>query len=380
MPERPWCEPGTPLDRTAIVTGSGVLDDAGALALFDRGGMLAAIGELPDQISEGWQRTRPLRLPERYGQAHVVAVVGMGGSAVAGDIVRGVFADRLSAPLVSVRDYELPAFVDRDCLVIGSSFSGSTEETVSALAAALQRRCPVIVVTSGGPLREVAERAELPLLTFPGGGQPRAAVGYGVALLAGILERVGMMPLADAEISAARSAAASMVGACEPGIPTERNPAKQLAWSLVDRLPVVEAAGFLAPVARRWKTQLNENAKSGAVAEELPEATHNAVVGYAQPEALHERLYYIFLASPDDHPRNRLRAALSTELLASEQIGHQVVPLQGEGRLAQACAAIVLGDYVSAYLAILYGLDPTPVEAIAHIKERLSEADEEADD
>ena len=351
-----------------------VLDDPVALARFDRSGMLEAIAGLPAQVADGWSRTRELTLPGVHRAAHTVAVLGMGGSAIGGDLVRGVLADRLRVPLVVVRDYELPAFVDGSTLVVASSFSGATEETVAALAIALERRCPAVIVTTGGPLLEVARRAELPHLAFPGGGQPRASLGYSMILLAGLLERAGFLRLDELEVAAVVRAGEDAVDACVPAVPTERNPAKQLAWSLVDRLPIVEAAGFLAPVARRWKTQLNENGKSTAAWEELPEATHNAVVGYGEPETLRDHLFVVFLASPDDHPRSAQRAAVSAELLAAVQVAHQVVPLAGVGRLAQACHAIVLGDFVSAYLGVLYGLDPTPVEAIASIKARLSSA------
>src|SRR3990172_8811312 len=298
-----------------------VLDDAVALAGFDRSGMLEAIASLPAQLREGWARTRGLTLPASHRGAHSVAVLGMGGSAIAGDLVRGVFAERLRVPLITIRDYELPAFAGPGTLVVASSYSGATEETIAAL-----------------------------------------------------LERAGYVALSNAEVEAAARAAEAVVAANMPAVPTESNAAKQLAWSVVGRLPIVEAAGFLAPVARRWKTQLNENGKTSASWEELPEATHNAVVGYAEPEPLREHLFVVFLASPDDHPRNALRAAVSAELLASSQIGHQVVPVAGPGRLAQACHAIVLGDFVSAYLAVLYGQDPTPVEAIATVRARLSVA------
>jgi glucose/mannose-6-phosphate isomerase len=130
-------------------------------------------------------------------------------------------------------------------------------------------------------------------------------------------------------------------------------------------------------VARRWKTQLNENGKTMAVVEELPEATHNSVVGYAQPESIRDHLYVVFLASAAEHPRSRLRASLSAELLGAAQIGHQVMPIGGEGRLQQAVSGIVLGDYVSTYLAFLYGLDPSPVEAIGYVKGRMSLPDED---
>jgi glucose/mannose-6-phosphate isomerase len=189
-----------------------------------------------------------------------------------------------------------------------------------------------------------------------------------------------MLELSEAEVQSAAGASDTVGRACGPNVGTEGNLAKQLAWTLVDRLPVVEAAGYLAPVARRWKAQLNENAKSAAVAEELPEATHNTVVGYEQPDALRDRLYVIFLTGSFDHPRNSRRLSLSTELLAAAGIAYQVVPLGGDSRFEQACWAISLGDYVSAYLALLYGIDPSPVEAIGHVKAGMQTADGDEDD
>lgn len=355
----------------------GLLDDLGAMRRFDQAGMLAAIGGIPAQIGDAWQRTRGLELPDSHRGLRSVALLGMGGSAIGGDLVHGIFADRLKAPLIVVRDYELPAWVDRDTLVVASSYSGATEETISALSTALERRCPVAVISTGGPLRDVARKAGLPLLDFPGAGQPRAAVGYSLTLLSGLLERAGLLDLQDDEIRAAVGAATAGVEASGPDTPSERNPAKQLAWTLVDRLPVIEASGPLVAVARRWKTQLNENGKTMAVTEELPEATHNSVVGYAQPESIRDHLYVVFLATPSEHPRSRLRASLSAELLGAAQIGHQVVPVAGEGRLQQAVSGIVLGDYVSTYLAFLYGVDPSPVEAISYVKGRMSLPDED---
>jgi len=356
----------------------GILDDPDALRRLDRGGMLAAVAALPAGLADGWARTRDVTLPSGHRAATSIAVLGMGGSAIAGDVVAGVFSDRLTRPLTVVRDYELPAFVGPSTLVIASSFSGATEETIASLATALERHCPVVVVTTGGPLLEVARRAELPHLAFEGGGQPRAALGRSMGILAGLLERAGMLALEDDEVALAVAAAEATVAVSGPDVDLERNEAKRLAWELVDRLPTVEASGWLSPVARRWKTQLNENSKTAATWEELPEATHNAVVGYAEPEALSDRLVVVFLASPDDHPRNRRRADLSGELLKAAGIDHRLVSLGGHGRLAQAMVGIVLGDYVSVYLGLLYGHDPTPVEAITLLKARLADPDGEA--
>jgi glucose/mannose-6-phosphate isomerase len=357
---------------------SGILDEPDGLRRLDRSDMLVAVAALPAGLADGWARTREVTLPTAHRAATSIALLGMGGSAMAGDLVAGVYGDRLTRPLTVVRDYELPAFVGPTTLVIASSFSGATEETIESLAVALERHCPVVVVTTGGPLLEVARRAELPHLAFEGGGQPRAALGRSTGIVAGLLERAGMLAVDDDEIAQAVGAAEAVVAASGPDVELERNEAKRLAWELIDRLPTIEAAGWLGSVARRWKTQLNENSKTAAAWEVLPEATHNAVVGYAEPETLSDRLVVVFLASDLDHPRNRRRAALSGELLKTAGIDHQVVNLAGRNRLAAAMSGVVLGDYVSVYLGLLYGHDPTPVEAITLLKARLAAPDTDA--
>ncbi|HUR17019.1 MAG TPA: bifunctional phosphoglucose/phosphomannose isomerase [Candidatus Limnocylindrales bacterium] len=349
------------------------LDDAGAVRRRDPGGMLGHAGAFGAQLRAGWEISRSLTLGDLHRSAKSVAVLGMGGSAAAGDLVRGIFSDRLTVPIVAVRDYELPAWVGRETLVVAASHSGSTEETISALGAALERRCPVIAMTTGGPIGDVAARVGLPRLVFPNETPPRASLGYTLMLLAGLLERAGMLTLDDAEIEAAVAAADAVAASCGPEKPTESNLAKQIAWSVLDRLPIIEGSGFLAAVARRWKTQLNENSNSIAVAEELPEAMHNTVVGYDQPDALRDHQYVLFLKGDADHARNAARAALSVELLDAVSIAHQTVVIEGDGRLAQAVTAISLGDYVSCYLGLLYGMDPSATPVLTHVKQRMAE-------
>ncbi len=353
---------------------SGALDDPAVLARYDASGMADRVGRLATQLRDGWARTRRLTLPARYREASAVAVLGMGGSAIGGDLVFGVFAERLRVPLLVVRNYVLPAFAGPATLVVASSHSGATEETLAATGEALERGCPVAVVASGGALAERATSEALPLLRFEAEAQPRAAVGWSVLLLAGLLERAGYLELGDAEVDEAAARAEARFAACAPAVPTEHNPAKQLAWSVLDRLPVVVGAGHLAPVARRWKTQFNENAKSWAAWDELPEATHNTVAGLVQPENLREHLFAVLLASAQDHPRTGLRRDLTAGLLDAAGTPQMRVDAEGAGRLAQTFDAIVLGDLVSVYLAVLYGLDPTPVVAIDAVKQRLAGA------
>jgi glucose/mannose-6-phosphate isomerase len=351
-----------------------MLDDAAAVRRRDPSDMLGRIAQFGEQLHTGWELSRDLQLNDIHRAATSMAVVGMGGSAVCADIVRSTFADRLTIPIASIRDYELPRWVDKQTLVVAISHSGSTEETIAALSAALERRCPVAVIATGGPIGDVAARVQLPRLIYDAAAvPPRASLGYTMSLLVGLLERAGMLALDPTDVETAVAASAAVVTACAPDVPTERNMAKQLAWSLLDRLPVIEASGALASVARRWKTQINENSNSAAAAEELPEAMHNAVVGYDQPDVLRDHQYLVFLASSSDHPRNAYRATLSHELLDAVGISHQTVNIDGAGRFAQACAAITLGDYVSAYLGLLYGMDPSATPVLAHVKERMAE-------
>jgi glucose/mannose-6-phosphate isomerase len=354
---------------------TGLLEDADSIRRRDPGKMLPAIAAFPDQMRSAWQMSRSLVVPDRHRAATSAALLGMGGSAVCGDLVRSIFAERLRLPLVSVRDYELPEWVDQSTLVIAVSHSGATEETIAALSTALERRCPVAVITTGGPIGDVATKVDLPRLLFPNESPPRAALGYTLMLLTGLLERAGFLALTDAELDAAISAAEAVRSSCAADVPAATNLAKQLAWSLLDRFPVIEGSDFMAAVARRWKTQINENSNSAAAAEELPEATHNTVVGYEQPETMRDHQYTVFLASASDSARNRERARLSMELLKASNIDYRRVSFDGGSRLAQACAAISLGDYVSFYLALLYGVDPSTTEALTLVKATMSDFD-----
>jgi glucose/mannose-6-phosphate isomerase len=358
-----------------VQAANNILDDAAAMARADSAGMLGLVATLPSQVAEGWSISRGLELP--WERPRAVAILGMGGSAIGGDLVKEIWSDRIEAPVEILRGYDLPAWVGPETLVIASSKSGQTEETLRQLESALSRRCPVVCVTAGGALRNVARAAGLPLAVFPDRGAPRASVGWSVGILAGVLERAGVLGVDQSEIDEAVAAGQAMSARCAPDVATADNPAKQLAWSLIDRFVVVGGAGFLAPVARRWKTQLNENGKATAVWEELPEATHNTVVGFEQPESLRDHLAVVFLRSPQlDHPRNALRAQLVGDLLETGHVWHTFVEAEGEGRLGQALSTVVLGDFVSVYVAFMYAMDPTPVDVIEHIKEQLALADQ----
>lgn len=358
-------------------TGRNILDDGAAMGRADSGDMLGHIARLADHVRNGWRATRDLQLP--WQQPTAVAILGVGGSGVGPDLARGIFADRVRVPVEVLGGFELPAWVGPDTLVIASSHSGDTVETLRQLEVALARRCPVVAMTGGGALRRVSEAAHLPLALMPGEAPTRATLGWSLAMTAGILERAGVLELGEDEVEAAVRAAEAADARFAPAVPTAQNPAKQLAWSLVDRYVVVVAGDFLAPVARRWKMQLNLNAKTAATWEGLPEATHATVVGFEQPESLRDHLAVVMLGSTITHPSTQHGSQLIGDLVEAGRIWHTTVALEGEDRFGQALAAVVQGDYVSVYLAFMYAVDPTPTELVGHIREQLSLADQAAD-
>ena len=220
----------------------------------------------------------------------------------------------------------------------------------------------------------LAEARGMPLVRFDYQSQPRAALGYAFVLLLGLFCRLGLARDYGADLEEALEVMGAQQAEIGPQVPTARNAAKALAIRLKDRLPVVYGAGFLAAVANRWKTQFNENSKQWAFFEVLPELNHNSVVGLGLPQAVRERMTVLRLRSDEDHPRVRTRWDVTGELLLRERVVHETFQGRGQGRLAQMLSLIHLGDYASFYLAMLNGVDPTPVETIVFLKRRMAEA------
>lgn len=363
---------------------------------IDIGSMLARIDEFPQQIEDAWTNVNAFEIDAGVAEdITAVLIVGMGGSAIGGDLVAGLVADECPVPLVVHRGYGVPAWVDERTLLIASSYSGNTEETLSGWEEAGERDAVRIAITTGGRLAEQAERVGAPLLTFDYKSQPRAALGHSVTLLYGTLARLHLIDVPGEAIGRAVAAIRPARSAWGPTVRMEENPAKQLASWYCDALPVIFGAEHLAPVARRWTTQLNENSKAWAFWAEMPELNHNVVVGFGQPrgtpggygkssdpalgagigssEGVVDLVRVTTLRSQFYHPQNTNRFDITGELL--DDAGVQwtdLTPSTSESRLAEMLWSIWLGDYVSFYLAVLYDTDPTPVEPIDRLKARLS--------
>ncbi|MEE9201940.1 MAG: bifunctional phosphoglucose/phosphomannose isomerase [Dehalococcoidia bacterium] len=347
------------------------LDNVRALETIDPSGMRHHLSGTPAQCRQAWQGALAMKLPSEYRGVKRVVIAGMGGSAIGGDLAAAMV--RLEGKAMQVhRDYAPLPPLDADTLVVLSSYSGKTEESLSCLEGSLYSPSRKVAATSGGKLAEIARERGIPIDPIEYAAAPRAVIGYSFFGLLGLLHRVGLLPGVAPAVEEALSVMESLVDRFQESQPTPSNPAKQLAKMVEGKLPVIYGAGFLEPVARRWKTQVNENSKSWAVFEALPELNHNTVVGYPNPTSIARGSFVVLLASPLLHPRTLLRYRVTQEILDREGVAHQELSGEGKGALSHMMSLLLWGDYVSYYLALLYGADPTPVNTIDYLKDRLS--------
>jgi len=349
------------------------LDDPAVLKRIDVSGMLGRVRELPRQLALARQIAGSVELSPRHREVDAVLVLGMGGSAIGADLVAGIAGDRLRVPLIVHRDYGLPAWVGQRTLVIAASHSGETVETLSGAAAARERDVPLVVVTTGGELGRRATAEGTPYLRYEAPGQPRAAIGFGIGLVHELLVNAGLLRSPD-PFGPAIESLESRLERNAPSVETDANPAKQLAWSIFGRIPIIFGAGVMGPVAHRWKTQLNENAKAWAMHEPMPEANHNAIEGSLNPRELSDALYVVELRDPQEPSDIASRYRVVEELLGERATNRSIVWAEGPSPFARVLTAVAFGDLVSVYLAILYQTDPTPVTLLAMLKERLARA------
>ena len=320
--------------------------------------MIEDVLAAPDHLRDALWRIESARL--QPADAAGVMVCGMGGSAIGGDLAAAALGDRLTRPLLTIRGYELPSWATPEWTVLCSSYSGETEETLACFAAAEALGARRIVAGTGGALVDAAREAGVPVIGLPGILQPRAAVAYMFAVAAEVAALAGAAPRVHTEIDAAAAFLQEQVDDL-------LFRAAEIAAALDGTLPVVYGADLTAPVARRWKTQANENAKLPSFFSELPEADHNEICGWGEVAAS-AKLSAVFLEDRDQHPRECRRFELTAAAVAAA--GAEVVRIEtaGETRVARLLWATMLGDLVSVKLAEARGVDPLPVEALDALK------------
>ena len=347
---------------------------------IDPQNMLGEINDLPNQLQSAWElgKQQPFKGLEPYNGLSGVLISGMGGSAIGADLLAAYIAPTCRIPVIVQRDYSLPAWAHGpETLVITCSHSGNTEETLEAFELARKTRCRILAICTGGELKKRAISAGIPVWKFNHAGQPRAAVGFSFGLLLAAFTRLGLIGetgrTAD-EIASAVEAMKKQQEELWADVPVADNPAKRMAGQLMGRWVNVYGSGVLAPVARRWKGQINEIAKAGAGFELLPEADHNALAGLQNPMDFHSHSMTLFLRAPSDHPRNQLRSELTRKGFVQAGLNTDVYAAQGDSPLAHIWTALHFGDYLAYYLAMAYDTDPTPVDMLEDLKATMKAA------
>ena len=351
-------------------TGVATLDDARAIEAADPGGMLRLVASTGSQLGRGHALGSAIRgIPD--ADADAVVVLGMGGSGVAGDVIRALYSDTVAVPIVASKGYAIPAFCGPRTLVLSVSYSGETEETLAATQTASERGCRVVSMSAGGALAKLAEEEGRPHVAIPADAvMPRAALGYLVGACIGVLEAAGTIPEAGNEIAEAVTFAQRFAAGLEPERLTDDNMAKATAARIHGRTPVIWGSEGLAEAAAvRWKAQLNENAKVPAFHATLPELDHNDVEGWT--DGIGAGFVAVVLRHADEHPRIAARVGITRALVGTAGLEVHDVRASGTSKLQQLLSLVLLGDFASVYLAILRGVDPTPVPVLSELKERL---------
>ncbi|HKE78618.1 MAG TPA: bifunctional phosphoglucose/phosphomannose isomerase [Solirubrobacteraceae bacterium] len=344
--------------------------DRETIGRFDPTDQLTDVLAIPEHLRDALWKVESAGL-DAWDSPGGLIVAGMGGSAIGGQLARAILGDHASRPLLGARAYGLPPWTTPDTTVLCASYSGDTEETLACYEAAGVIGARRIVVTSGGKLAALARADGVPVVPVAGGFQPRAAVAYMTVAVLQIAALCGLGPGMNSELDVAADHLEELVNEWGPeGAPDGL--AKSLARQLHGTVPVIAGAGLTTPIAYRWKTQFNENAKSPAYAQELPELDHNEIVGWAAAPD-YGRFSAVFLDDCDTHPRVKARIDLTAQLIAPGAAGVHRVESRGQTTAERVFSLVLLGDLISVYLAALRGVDPEKVEVLDRLKSELDE-------
>jgi len=361
---------------------SSKLDDCKKIKSIDRSDLGRIQVRFPENCEDAIKRADKLKIPTHlrisrkvsinYGKPERILVTGMGGSAIVGDILRTWLSDYLPIPISVSRDYHLPAYANNRTLVFAVSYSGNTEETLSSLMEAVQRRCMIIGISSGGALQKFCQKLKMPFVKLPENMPSRAAIPYLFFPLAIAIEKIGALKSIRGEIAESLSVLKQIREEIKPEAPAHRNIAKQMALQIKGTAPVIYGFGSFESVALRIKTQFNENSKVPANCGVFPELNHNEIVGWGGPSELTKIFSIILIRDSNEPPEITARIDLTKKLVLKGKVG-KILELyaKGQSKLAKMLSTMYVGDFASIYLAILYEVDPTEIEVITRMKEEL---------
>jgi len=351
-----------------------VLDQEEEIEKYDKLGMISTVCRFDEQLTDALQIIRTTDVP-RYRDIDHILICGLGGSAIGGELLGSYLGHDLGKPLFLNRNYQVPGFVNNKTLAIVCSYSGNTEETLTAFEEAVAAGAQIVCITSGGVLAGLAVDRGCPLISVPVGYAPRAAFGFGFVAMLRILARADLISDRLSEVEESIAWVRRRIGIYGVESPMQENPAKRLATRLYGRIPVIYGSeGRLGPIARRWAGQISENAKQLAFYNQLPEMNHNEIVGWEHPATWLPGLVPVFLRDHQDHPRVQARTEITRDLLERKVEGVVECWSDGSTWLERMWTLILFGDFASIYLALLNREDPTPVDIIEDFKARLNQS------
>jgi glucose/mannose-6-phosphate isomerase len=347
-----------------------ILDQPEKFKKIDKSDMLYHLMKTPDYCLDAINRAKQIKIPEEIKPKNIV-IAGMGGSAIGGEIFKDWLMDELPIPVEVCRDYILPAYANEDTLFFANSYSGNTEETLSTFLEALRRKCLAITITSGGHLLSFSKELHVPYISIPTQLPPRVAIPYLFFSLPILMKRINLLPRLEKELREAIHVLKKVGNINSPQNISRNNPAKKLALEILGTMPVIYGFRQYQSIAHRLKTQFNENSKILSKYDVFPELNHNETVGWEAPDIITKKYSIILIRDPDEPPEIRFRIETTKSLVLQKANKVFEIHAQGEGKLAKMFSVLGVGDFTSVYLAILQGVDPTPVKIIDEVKREL---------
>jgi glucose/mannose-6-phosphate isomerase len=344
------------------------------IARLDKENMLDLLVAFPRQCRDALFIAEHAEVKKDYKRKYSnIIFTGLGGSAIGADLVKDYVSAEINIPIFVNRDYTLPKFVNKDSLVFAVSYSGNTEETLSAYSEAKEKRATIVAITSGGKLKERASKNKDMFISIPKGYPPRCALGYTFIPTVIALSRLGLIKKKNQEVRDAVEILDALVQRhLAPHIEEKSNVAKEIARRLYKKFPVIYASNKIAGVATRWRGQFAENAKTLSSAHLFPEMNHNEIMGWENPRFLLLEFVAVVLKNKDDYPRVKKRIRVTASILKKEKFDVLEVEAKGKTFLERMLSLIYIGDFASFYLSIMNKTDPTPVDRITYLKKQLA--------
>ena len=352
------------------------LDNLEEIANLDKGKILESISALANQIKDSWKGMKVIQVPENYREVSNIFVSGMGGSALGGRIIQSLLVSSLSVPLEIITEYKLPASVNNKSLVILSSYSGNTEEILSAASDALSKNSLPFIIATGGKLSEFASKNNIPAFIFNPSenpsGQPRMSLGYSITAILAILNKLGYSNFEDKEVNGLIEFTEKLISQYGVRAPSDKNTAKLLADKVMGKIPVIISSSHLKGSAHAFKNQLNENSKTFSVSFDIPELNHHLMEGLKNPPRVQDSLIFILFQSELYSKELIKRYEVTVKVLEQNEVPYEIYKLQAKDKLKEVFEILVLGSYVSFYLSILYGTDPAAIPWVDYFKNELA--------